>query len=85
MSAASKVSVIVGRELRGRARWPVDVQDRIAAATRVLDAVGERLRAGDRIITGSIVQVPVTVGDRVQAVFGDYATIGVEIVGDAGG
>jgi 2-keto-4-pentenoate hydratase len=33
----------------------------------VLAAVGERLRAGDRIITGLVVQVPIRPGDEVAA------------------
>jgi 2-keto-4-pentenoate hydratase len=42
-----------------RARAPVEdvVTERLLAAARVLEAVGERLRAGDLVITGSVVQV----------------------------
>jgi 2-keto-4-pentenoate hydratase len=32
--------------------------------------MGERLRAGDRVITGSVVQVPVRPGDEVTADLG---------------
>jgi len=37
---------------------------------RLLATIGERLVAGDRLITGSIVQVPVHPGDRVIADLG---------------
>jgi 2-keto-4-pentenoate hydratase len=39
----------------------------VEAIDRVLHAVGERLLPGDRILTGSVVQVPVAPGDQVVA------------------
>jgi 2-keto-4-pentenoate hydratase len=53
--------------------------DRIMAAARVLDAVGERLMRGDRIITGSIVQVAVGSGDDVVADLGRLGAVRVTI------
>jgi 2-keto-4-pentenoate hydratase len=44
-----------------------DLVSRVQAAARVLDAVGERIQKGDRMITGSIVQVPIQPGDLVTA------------------
>ena len=44
--------------------------DRLLAAARLLGAVGERLAAGDRVITGSVVQAPVECGEEVAADFG---------------
>ncbi len=44
--------------------------DRLLAAARLLGAVGERLAAGDRVITGSVVQAPVERGEEVAADFG---------------
>jgi 2-keto-4-pentenoate hydratase len=44
--------------------------DRVAAIARLLAALGERLEPGDRLITGSIVQVPVAAGDLVAADLG---------------
>lgn len=46
------------------------VEDRVLAVARLLDELGERLEPGDRIITGSIVQVPVAVGREVTADLG---------------
>ena len=47
----------------------------MAAAARLLGAMGERLEAGDRIITGSVVQVPVRPGDRVTADLGSLGRV----------
>lgn len=44
-----------------------DFDRTVETVGRILAAVGERLAAGDRIITGSIVQVPVGSGDEVAA------------------
>jgi hypothetical protein len=63
-------AVLVNGETRGAAPVPEDVSRRVAAVSRVLAAVGEELRAGDRIITGSVVQVPVRSGDEVVADMG---------------
>jgi 2-keto-4-pentenoate hydratase len=42
----------------------------VQAAARIVAAVGERLQAGDRIITGSVVQVGLEPGDEVIAELG---------------
>jgi 2-keto-4-pentenoate hydratase len=60
-------------ERRDRAPWPVDVPDRVVSAASVLAALHERMRAGERIITGSITQLPIAVGDLLEADFGGYA------------
>jgi 2-keto-4-pentenoate hydratase len=44
----------------------------------LLDAVGE-LRAGDRLITGSVVQVPVEPGSRVVADFGELGRVAIDV------
>jgi 2-keto-4-pentenoate hydratase len=62
--------LIVNGEVRASAPAPADVADRVLVVARLLDAMGERLRAGDRIITGSVVQVPVAPGDTVVADLG---------------
>ena len=56
-----------------------DVDDRLAAAARIVAAGGDGLLAGDRIITGSIVQVPVAPGSRVVADLGPLGSVGLEI------
>jgi 2-keto-4-pentenoate hydratase len=78
-SADLEVRVSVNGDPRASARWPDDLPDRIAAAARVLASVGERLRAGDRVITGSIVQVAVGPGDEVVADFGGLARLRLRI------
>ena len=70
----------VGGLERARGQWPGDIGERMARAAEVLDAAGERLAAGDLAITGSIVQVPVAIGDHVAAAVGDDAPVTVQIV-----
>jgi 2-keto-4-pentenoate hydratase len=61
--------LVNGRE-RARATASGDVLPLVDRVGELLEAVGERLSAGDRLITGSIVQVPVRHGDRVRADLG---------------
>jgi 2-keto-4-pentenoate hydratase len=56
-----------------------NVLDRIREAAAVLAAAGERLEPGDRIITGSVVQVPVQSGDEVTADFGPLGSVTVRL------
>jgi hypothetical protein len=58
--------VIDGEERRAAERTP-DLDGLIGEASRVLEAVGERLEPGDRVITGNLVQVAVGGGARVEA------------------
>jgi len=44
-----------------------------------LAAVGERFEPGDRVITGSVVQVPVQPGDEVTADFGSLGQVSLRI------
>jgi hypothetical protein len=53
--------------------------ERLAAVARVLGAVGEELEPGDRVITGSLVQLPVASGDEVVADIGVLGRVGVRI------
>jgi 2-keto-4-pentenoate hydratase len=62
--------LIVSGELRASATSPTNLADRVLAVAHLLGAMGERLRAGDRIITGSVVQIPVRPGDEVTADLG---------------
>jgi hypothetical protein len=62
------VLVINGeRHSAGPAPTPTEIADRVAAVNRVLGSVGETLRLGDRVITGLIVNGPVSPGDEVVA------------------
>jgi 2-keto-4-pentenoate hydratase len=58
-------NVYVNGELRGSAPVGSDIAGAAAIADRLLAAVGERLERGDRIIAGSLVQVPVARGDEI--------------------
>jgi 2-keto-4-pentenoate hydratase len=59
--------LLVNGAVRASGPAPRDIPERLSAASRILAAVGERLRAGDRIITSLIVQVPIASGDDVVA------------------
>jgi 2-keto-4-pentenoate hydratase len=83
ISTTASVTGSVNGTPRERAAWPDDIFGGIADAVAVLTEVGQPLRAGDRIITGSIVQVPVGVGAHVQVEFGDYATLTVELISES--
>jgi 2-keto-4-pentenoate hydratase len=76
-----EVTAYVNGEVRELGQWPSDIPSRLTEAARILASVGQRLRAGDRIITGSIVQVSVQIGDRVEVDFGRHATLGAEVTG----
>jgi hypothetical protein len=52
---------------------------RLSEAARVLNAVGERLRAGDRVITSLVVQAPLVPGDQVAADMGALGRAGLSI------
>jgi 2-keto-4-pentenoate hydratase len=58
-------TLYVGGELRQSARLEGDPAEPLAAAGLLLEAVGERLRPGDRVLTGSVNHVPVAPGDEV--------------------
>jgi 2-keto-4-pentenoate hydratase len=62
--------LLVGGETRAAGAARGDYVSLVAAVARQLRAVGERLEAGDRIITGSFVQVRIGVGDHVVADLG---------------
>ncbi|MDQ3951051.1 MAG: fumarylacetoacetate hydrolase family protein [Gemmatimonadota bacterium] len=71
--------LLVGDEIRASGRAADDVVEKLSAAARILGAVGERLEAGDLIITGSIVQVPVMMGDEVTAAIEELGEVRLSI------
>ena len=73
------LEVVVNGESRRARRVAFDPAARVAAVRRVLDVVGERLEPGDRVITGSVVQVPVARGDEVVAAAGGAGRVGLVI------
>jgi hypothetical protein len=72
-------ALVVNGERRATGPAPSDVAERVAAVGRVLDAAGERLEAGDRVITGLIVNTPVAAGDEVVAELGPLGRVTVRI------
>jgi 2-keto-4-pentenoate hydratase len=71
--------LVVNGQVRAAAAAPLDLAGRVCEAARVLRSVGERLRAGDRLITGSVVQVAIGPGDTVVADLGGLGDVGVTI------
>jgi 2-keto-4-pentenoate hydratase len=65
--------------VRDAAPAQADVAERIAAVGRVLAAVDESLRSGDRIITGLVVQVPVASRDEAVADLGVLGRVALTI------
>jgi 2-keto-4-pentenoate hydratase len=63
----AEARTIVNGQLRDSARAPDDFAGTVCAVARLLGAAGERLQARDRIIAGSLTQVPVGPGDEVVA------------------
>lgn len=71
--------LVVNGEVRDVGRSAPDLADKLRAAAKILAAVEERLEPGDRIITGSIVQVPVSPGDEVTADLGPLGHVRLSI------
>jgi 2-keto-4-pentenoate hydratase len=78
-----RAGLVVNGRLLASAPVAGDVAGRVGAAGRLLRAMGERLEAGDRVITGSVVQVPVGVGDQVVAEFGPLGRVQLSVAGPA--
>jgi len=62
-----RAALVVDGDVRRAADTAPELERLIDEARGVLEAVGERLETGDRVITGNIVQVPVEAGERVEA------------------
>jgi hypothetical protein len=60
-------AVVIDGAVRRSAEAALALERLVDEARRVLEAVGEHLRPGDRVITGNIVQAPVERGERVEA------------------
>jgi hypothetical protein len=58
--------------------------EEVVALGRILEAAGERVQAGDQIITGSVVQVPLAPGDEVVAEIDGIGSVGLTVAGGAG-
>jgi 2-keto-4-pentenoate hydratase len=71
--------LLICGQVRAGARMAVDVTARVRIAARLLEAVGERLRAGDLLITGAVVQAAVARGDEVVADLGALGSVSATI------
>jgi 2-keto-4-pentenoate hydratase len=74
-----QAALVVNDGVRDAAPAQADVAERIAAVGRVLAAVDESLRSGDRIITGLVVQVPVASRDEAVADLGVLGRVALTI------
>jgi hypothetical protein len=72
-------ALVVNGERRAGGYARTGVDDTVGAIGRVLRAAGERLLPGDRIITGLIVNTPLTSGDEVVAELGALGRVGLRI------
>jgi hypothetical protein len=79
LPAGVEAALVVNGEGRARGRASDDLADRLAAVDRVLRAVGEGLRPGDRVITGLVVNTPVRSGDEVVAELGELGSVRLTI------
>jgi 2-keto-4-pentenoate hydratase len=71
--------LLVNDEVRDAGRSAADIEERVAAAASILEAVGEALAPGDLVITGSVVQVPLAPGDRVEADLGGLGRVELSV------
>jgi 2-keto-4-pentenoate hydratase len=71
--------LIINGEVRAAGPAEQDLGELVRWVAVALGAVGERLLAGDRLITGSVVQVSVTSGDVVVAELGALGRVQLAI------
>jgi 2-keto-4-pentenoate hydratase len=77
---AVEARIDVDSRLRDRGVVAFDVEERVEVVRYWLTTLGERLEPGDRIITGSIAQVPVAPGDEVAVELAGLGRLDVRIV-----
>jgi 2-keto-4-pentenoate hydratase len=73
--------LVVNGQLRASASASPDFAGLVASVAELLGEMGERLQPGDRLITGSVVQVPVGPGDEVAADLGELGRVELVISG----
>jgi 2-keto-4-pentenoate hydratase len=61
-------------------RVPTDPRAAVAAVAGLLEAAGEHLLPGDRILGGGLTHEPVAAGDTVEASIEGLGSVSVEIV-----
>ena len=74
-----EAALVVNGAIRRSGTSTIDVGGRVAEAKRVLQAAGQSLEPGDRVITGNIVQVAVQAGDRIEADLGPLGSVSLDI------
>jgi 2-keto-4-pentenoate hydratase len=67
LAAGAVARSVVNGDVRASAPARVDVGEAVVTIARLLAAAGERLRRGDRILTGAITQVAIRPGETVAA------------------
>lgn len=65
--AGARVRLLIGGDVRDEGPVRGDPEATVRAAARLLDAVGERLEPGDRVLAGSSCHVPAGPGDAIAA------------------
>jgi 2-keto-4-pentenoate hydratase len=78
-TAGRQARLWVDGELRGKAELLDDYTDAIDSAQRRLSAIGETLRPGDFVLAGSLVHIPVGVGERVSVEIDGLSRLDVTI------
>ena len=73
--------LIVNGEVRASEAFAPDLAEVVRSVAALLGAMGERLLAGDRLITGAVVQLPVERGDEVVADFGPLGYARLTVAG----
>ena len=71
--------LVVNGEVRAEDRAAGGYGELVRSVAALLGAMGEGLRAGDRLITGSVVQVPVRAGDDVVADLGELGRVRLSV------
>jgi 2-keto-4-pentenoate hydratase len=79
LPARPEGALLVNGEQRAAGRASDEIAERVDAVDRVLRAVGEELRPGDRIITGLIVNTRVVSGDSVEAKLDSIGSVALRI------
>jgi 2-keto-4-pentenoate hydratase/2-oxohepta-3-ene-1,7-dioic acid hydratase in catechol pathway len=72
--------LLVNGEVRDAGRSAPDLAEKVRAAAEILAAVREALEPGDLVITGSVVQVAVAPGDRVEADLGELGSVSLQVL-----
>jgi 2-keto-4-pentenoate hydratase len=78
-AAVVEAKLWINDAVAGSAEEQVDAAETARIAGELLAGVGERLEPGDRIIAGSLAQVPVAPGDEVVADLGELGRVSLRV------